>query len=220
MKRGLHSVLKAAGRSGNHPAGGSRCSRAPSAARPDQRLRPVLSSRLVIEARNSMLMGHSYPHWTSASNFGAASRASSSTRPLTWMTGAALGLVSTWGMVGSVFGFLLLAAIGLATRKLAREVLEDGPATLAGCAAIFSGYPLLTFYVRADFAELAGGFWIPLMLLFLLRDRNSSRVFGNVPSTAPPRCWPSPLRVYGSPRSGRIDGELPADRRRGNDCRC
>ena len=44
-------------------------------------------------------------------------------------------------------------------------------ATLAGCAALFSGYALFTAYERSDFGELAGGFWIPLLLLFVLRDR-------------------------------------------------
>jgi hypothetical protein len=127
-----------------------------------------------IEARNSMLLGIPYPHWTPGANFGAGEPRFVFYPPLTWMTGAALGLVFPWRLVPLIFGFLLFAATGLATRALAREILEDGPATLAGCAAIFSGFTLLTFYARSDFAELAGGFWIPLMILFLLRDRNPS----------------------------------------------
>jgi len=130
-----------------------------------------------LQAQNSMLLGIPYPHWAPGSNFGAGEPRFVFYPPLTWMTGAALGLVLPWRLVGSVFGFLLLAATGFANRALAREVLEDGPATLAGCASIFFGYVLLTFYVRSDFAELAGGFWIPLMILFLLRDRNPSGGF-------------------------------------------
>jgi hypothetical protein len=130
-----------------------------------------------IEARNSMLLFIPYPHWAPGTNFGAGEPRFVFYPPLTWMTGAALGLVLPWRVVGSVFGFLLLAATGLANRALAREVLEDGPATLAGCASIFSGFTLLTFYGRSDFAELAGGFWIPLMILFLLRNRNPSSGF-------------------------------------------
>jgi len=57
---------------------------------------------------------------------------------------------------------------------LARHALPDTPATLAGCAVLFSGYTLFTAYHRTAFAELAGGFWIPLLLLFALRDRNAS----------------------------------------------
>ena len=55
---------------------------------------------------------------------------------------------------------------------LARQALTDGPATLAGCAAIFSGYSMFTAYERSAFGELAGGFWIPLLLLLVFRDRN------------------------------------------------
>ena len=50
--------------------------------------------------------------------------------------------------------------------------VERGPATLAGCAALFSGYSMFTAYERSAFGELAGGFWIPLLLLLILRDRN------------------------------------------------
>jgi hypothetical protein len=127
-----------------------------------------------MEARNSMLAGIPYPHWAPQSNFGAGEPRFVFYPPLSWMAGAFLGLFLPWKLVAAVFTFLILTAIGLANRALALEWMEDGPATLAGCAAIFSGYPLLNFYVRSDFAELAGGIWIPLMLLFLLRDRNPS----------------------------------------------
>jgi hypothetical protein len=70
--------------------------------------------------------------------------------------------------------FLLLAATGLATRALARLALDDGAATLAGCAALFSGYALFTSYERSAFGELSGGLWLPLLLLLILRDRSPS----------------------------------------------
>ena len=57
---------------------------------------------------------------------------------------------------------------GLATRALARTALADAPATLAGCAALFSGYALFTAYERSAFGEMTGGFWIPLLLLLIL----------------------------------------------------
>jgi hypothetical protein len=55
--------------------------------------------------------------------------------------------------------------------------MEDGPATLAGCAAIFLGYALFCVYKRSDFAELTGGFWIPLLLLYALRRRSTQGSF-------------------------------------------
>ena len=69
----------------------------------------------------------------------------------------------------------MLAGTGLATRALALRSAHRVPATLAGCAALFSGYALFTAYERTAFAELTGGIWIPLLLLFALRDRNHPR---------------------------------------------
>jgi hypothetical protein len=124
------------------------------------------------EAQHSMLLGIPYPHWTPHSNLGTGEPRFVFYPPLTWMAGAAAGLILPWKSVAPGMTFLIFAAIGLANRALAGEVLADGPATMAGCAAIFAGFPLLTVYERADFAELTGSFWIPLLILFLLRDRN------------------------------------------------
>ena len=125
-----------------------------------------------LDAQNSWRQGIQYPHWTPSPNFGAGEARFIFYPPLTWMLGAGLGLVLPWQLVPVALTFLLLAATGLATRALARQALSDGPATLAGCTAIFSGYALFTAYERSAFGELTGGFWIPLALLLLLRDRN------------------------------------------------
>jgi hypothetical protein len=110
-----------------------------------------------------------YPHWAPSPNYGAGEPRFVFYPPLTWMMGAALGAVLPWPAVPIVLTFLLMAGTGLATRSLARHVLAGQPAqgpaaTLAGCAAIFSGYALFTAYERTAFGELAGGFWIPLLL--------------------------------------------------------
>ena len=115
-----------------------------------------------------------YPHWAASANFGAGEPRFIFYPPLSWMLGAALGLILPWQFVPVILTFLFLAATGLATRALARLMLDDGAATLAGCAALFSGYALFTAYERTAFGELSGGFWIPLLLLFLLRDRTPS----------------------------------------------
>lgn len=125
-----------------------------------------------MDALNAWRHGIAYPHWSPSANFGAGEPRFVFYPPLTWMLGAALGAVLPWTLVPAALTFLLLAATGLATRALARQALANGPATLAGCAAIFSGYALFTAYERSAFGELAGGFWIPLLLLLVLRDRN------------------------------------------------
>jgi hypothetical protein len=123
---------------------------------------------------NSWRQGILYPHWAASANFGAGEPRFVFYPPLTWMLGAALGIVLPWQLVPTALTFLLLAATGLATRALASEALTDGAATLAGCATLFSGYALFTACERTAFGELAGGFWIPLLLLFALRNRNPS----------------------------------------------
>ena len=126
-----------------------------------------------LDAQHSWRQGIAYPHWAPSPNYGAGEPRFLFYPPLTWMIGAALGSMLPWGWVPVVLTFLLLAATGLATRKLARQLLPESPSILAGCLAIFSFHALFTTYDRAAFGELTGGFWMPLLLLFALRDRAS-----------------------------------------------
>ncbi|HTB98142.1 MAG TPA: hypothetical protein VK716_14115 [Terracidiphilus sp.] len=128
-----------------------------------------------LDAQRSMLQGDLYPSWASSANFGAGEPRFVFYPPLSWMAGALLGMVLPWSGVVLAFDFLLLAATGLATRALGREFFLEGQATLAGCASIFLGAGLFNIYQRSAFAELTGGFWIPLLLLFLLRDRSAEK---------------------------------------------
>ena len=127
-----------------------------------------------------------YPRWNAIANYGAGEPRFIFYPPLTWMLGAALSFVLPWTIVPLLMAFLCLAGTGLATRALARLMLPDGAATLAGCAALFSGYALFNAYERSAFAEFAGGFWIPLVLLYMLRERYPSHPFREDagPSTA------------------------------------
>ena len=125
-----------------------------------------------LDAAGSWRHGLFYPHWASSPNYGAGEPRFVFYPPLTWMLGSALGLVFPWKGVQLVILCSFLAATGLATRMLARQALPEGPATLAGCAALFSGYSMFTAFERSAFGELAGGFWIPLLLLLVFRERN------------------------------------------------
>ncbi len=124
-----------------------------------------------LDAQHSWRQGVLYPRWAPSANYGAGEPRFIFYPPLSWMFGAALGFVLPWKGVSVAMTYLFLAETGLATRALARQKLSEGMATLAGCAALFSGYALFTAYERSDFGELAGGFLIPLLLLFVLRDR-------------------------------------------------
>jgi hypothetical protein len=127
-----------------------------------------------IDARSAWQQGILYPRWTASANYGAGEPRFIFYSPLTWMMGAGLGFILPWTLVPAALTFLLLAATGLATRALARATLGDVAATLAGCSALFSGYVLFCAYERSAFGELTGGFWIPLILLFILCDLNPS----------------------------------------------
>jgi hypothetical protein len=120
---------------------------------------------------NAWRHGIPYPHWTPSANYGAGEPRFVYYPPLTWMLGAALGAILPWNLAPIALTFIILAATGLSTRALALEALEEVPATLAGCVSIFSGFTLFTAYERCAFPEFAGGFWLPLIILFVLRDR-------------------------------------------------
>jgi hypothetical protein len=127
-----------------------------------------------LDCLNAWRHGIVYPHWTPSPNYGAGEPRFVFYPPLTWMAGAALGAVFGWRFAPIAFTFLCLAATGLAVRALAREAFDNAVAALAGCAAIFSGFALFTAYERAAFPEFMGGVWLPLLMLFALRDRGGS----------------------------------------------
>jgi len=123
-----------------------------------------------IDALHAWRHGVVYPQWAPSPNFNTGEPRFVFYPPLTWMLGAALGAALPWTLVAPALTFLLLAGTGFATRALARQALNEPAATLAGCIAIFSGYTLYTVYERSALAELAGGFWMPLIVLLMLRN--------------------------------------------------
>jgi hypothetical protein len=124
-----------------------------------------------LDALRAWQHGIPYPHWTPDANWGAGEPRFVFYPPLTWMLGAALGVVLPWAWVPVALTFVLLAATGLGVRSMARELLDEGAATLAGCVAIFGGYALFTAYERTAFAELAGGLWMALVFKYALRGQ-------------------------------------------------
>jgi hypothetical protein len=125
------------------------------------------------DARAAWSHGLFYPHWAQSPNYFAGEPRFVFYPPLTWMIGAFFGLIIPWKGVGLAITCSFLALTGLATRALARRLLPEGPSTLAGCVALYSGYSMFTAYERSAFGELTGGFWIPLLLLFVLRDQHA-----------------------------------------------
>jgi len=126
-----------------------------------------------IDAQAAWRHGLLYPHWAASPNWGAGEPRFVFYPPLTWMLGAAFGAIFPWKGVQLAILCSFFALTGLSSRALARQLgLSEASATIAGCVALFSGYSMFTAYERSAFGELAGGFWIPLLLLLILRDRN------------------------------------------------
>jgi hypothetical protein len=123
------------------------------------------------DAQRSWRLGVAYPQWSMSANFGAGEPRFVFYPPLTWMLGALLGLALPWTWVPVAMMFVLLAGSGFAARAMARRLLPETTAAMAGVAAVWSLYALFTAYDRTAFGELAGGVWVPLVLLYAMEDR-------------------------------------------------
>jgi len=113
-----------------------------------------------------------------SANFGAGEPRFVFYSPLTWMLGAALGLVLPWPAVPVALTFLLLAGTGWPPARSPMRHSVTGRRRWPAAWRCFSGYALFTAYERSAFCgALPAAFWIPLVLLFALAEsrRNSSR---------------------------------------------
>ena len=114
--------------------------------------------------------GAFYPHWVEYANYSAGEPRLVFYPPISWMLGAFLGLILPWAATPAAFTLIILIACGLSMSKLANEWLPARAATAAACAYILNPYALFVAYERTAYAELAAGVWLPLMLLYVLRD--------------------------------------------------
>ncbi len=111
-----------------------------------------------------------YPNWIEAANYGAGEPRFVFYPPLTWMLGALLGTVLGWSAAPIAFTLIILIASGVSMNKLAREWLPPNPATIAACFYILNPYALFVAYERTAYGELAAGIWLPLIILYALRN--------------------------------------------------
>jgi hypothetical protein len=118
--------------------------------------------------------GALYPHWIEAANYGTGEPRFVFYPPLSWMFGAILGIFLGWPAAPIAFTLIVLIACGVSMNKLAREWLPPNAATLAACAYILNPYALFVAYERTAYAELAAGIWLPLIILYALRNQSKS----------------------------------------------
>jgi hypothetical protein len=121
--------------------------------------------------------GAPYPHWIEGANYAAGEPRLVFYPPVSWMLGGMLGgmlgALLSWSAAPVAFTLIVLAACGFAMEKLARAWLPASAATVAACAYILNPYALFVSYERTAYAELTAGIWLPLIVLYALRDPTS-----------------------------------------------
>jgi hypothetical protein len=118
-----------------------------------------------------------YPRWAEYANYGSGEPRFLFYPPLSWILGGALGSFLPWTVVPAAFAGCAVFFAGLAMHKMAREWFPEPDATLIALAYAVSPYILLTIYVRSAFAELLAASFLPLLVLWIVRDRPARAMF-------------------------------------------
>ncbi len=118
-----------------------------------------------------------YPRWAANANYGSGEPRFLFYPPLSWMLGGALGSFIPWLFVPVAFDVWAMFLAGLAMHRMAREWFEEPDATLIAVAYAVNPYMLLNVYVRSAFAEMLAASLLPLIVLWIVRDRPAREMF-------------------------------------------
>jgi len=118
-----------------------------------------------------------YPRWAEYANYGSGEPRFLFYPPLSWILGGALGSLLPWTFVPGAFACCAVFLAGMATHKMAREWFDQPDATLIAVAYAVSPYMLLRIYVRSAFAELLAASFLPLLVLWIVRERPARAMF-------------------------------------------
>ncbi len=114
-----------------------------------------------------------YPHWAGSANFLAGEPRFVFYPPLSWLLGGVLGAVLPWSWIPLAFALIALLGAGFSFRAMAREWIAADNATLAACLYVVNPYMLFVLYERGAMAELLAATWIPLLVLYGIREKRA-----------------------------------------------
>lgn len=123
------------------------------------------------EAARQFAHGNFLPHWTSTPAWNAGEPRFVFYPPLSWWTGALLGLILPWTWTPIVYTWLALTGAGFALYYTARNFVSPQAALLAATIYLTNPYTLYTAFERSAYAELLAAAWMPLALYAVLKKR-------------------------------------------------
>jgi len=130
-----------------------------------------------LEVAQQWREGVLYPRWAANANYGSGEPRFFFYPPLSWMLGGALGSFIPWLFVPVAFDCCAVFLAGLAMHRMAREWFEELDASLIAVAYAVNPYMLLTIYARSAFAEMLAASFLPLLVLWIVRDRPARAMF-------------------------------------------